>query len=674
LEKFGKFQLLERIGAGGMAEIFLARPSDAELSKLVAVKRILPEQRGNTQFQDMFRREGEIALRFRHPSIVTVYEVGSVKDVNYISMEFFPGKTLAQIIIRLRENNNALEVSDKIYIIKCIAEALNYIHEFTDHGEATEIIHRDISPQNILVGFDGETKLIDFGVAKVNNVEEGTTSKDLKGKIAYMSPEQVRGGELTKQTDIFSLGIVLWEVLAGRKLFPGKSAAEVTARVEACQIPSLIEHAPEVPVDLRLVCQEALARDVKDRYQSAGKFAADLDDVLRTYPRERNQKSIAKVLNELFPEDVKHLKAQLKKYEFSNGLPDANSGADLYDAKTVIEFEKPAMQRPQSLPNENRSANDNREQRKKPLTNSPPQFIAAPRPIQHQQQQPSLPPPPSRIQEDESMIHSTRSSVKPAIGFKTASIVVVAVAFVIFLAQLKSAKNSVVDSETHFDEVLNITAPLQLPPQMPTQPQPSTQQPSPQRNSHQVSAPLPAAVTLSSDPIVFATPVQVRPRLNVQQGSAQPAPVKTLLPQKPRAVVQLDSSPRPQTSAPVKVKPIKRKVAAVAPVKAFAYLTVLADPDAVIYVDGAVVGTEVANNIRVPADRKVVIKVVPKAGDLGAKIQTQTLQFKAYSRNVIEVSVSAAKRTRGNLFHRIEVVRTSPSAVLVGCDAILGGA
>jgi serine/threonine protein kinase len=330
--QFGKFELLEHIGEGGMAEVFLARPSDASLSKLIALKRILPALANNPYFEDMFRREGEIALRFRHPSIVTVYEIGQVQNASYMTMEYLPGKTLAELIRKLQNNKDAMDTASKVSIIKCVADALQYIHDFADYGELTEIIHRDISPHNILIGFDGATKLIDFGIAKLTSGVEVTGSQNLKGKVAYMSPEQVKGLKLTKQTDIFSLGIVLWEILAGKKLFTGKSVGEVSAKVETCEVPPLVEFAPDVPMELRTVCRIALAKETGDRYSSAGEMAADLDNVLRKYYRNRKQKQLSVFLHELFPADVLHLQAVLKKHEITRRELPAHS--EIFEQKT----------------------------------------------------------------------------------------------------------------------------------------------------------------------------------------------------------------------------------------------------------------------------------------------------------------------------------------------------
>ena len=314
-ESFGKFQLLERIGAGGMAEIFLALPADTAFSKLVAVKRILPDYNEDAYYRRMFRREGQIAVRFRHPAIVAVHEMGQVDHQLYISMEYFPGKTLAELIRNFRDNGDGLQVQDKLMIIKQIADGLHYIHEFTDHGEATEIIHRDISPQNILVGFDGAVKLIDFGVARINTTEEATHSDDLKGKIAYMSPEQARGDTLTKQTDVFSLGIVLWELLACKKLFTGKSADEVSEKVEKAIVPDISLHAKYLPVEVLRICKRALAKDVRERYKTAADFSADLEDALKHFVRTGHAKRVAKALHGLFPKESNRLQIQLKKYE-----------------------------------------------------------------------------------------------------------------------------------------------------------------------------------------------------------------------------------------------------------------------------------------------------------------------------------------------------------------------
>lgn len=314
MEHYGKFQLLEKIGEGGMAEIFLARPIDAAMSKLVAIKRILPQHADDPAYQDMLRREGTIALKFRHPSIIGVNEMGTVDGKTYISMEYFPAITLAKIMLAMRDQQIFLKEVDKVLIVKCVAEALHYMHTFGYDSDKSEIIHRDISPHNVMVGFDGVTKLIDFGIAK-DMTNEVTQSRQIKGKVAYMSPEQVRGETLNKQTDIFSLGIVLWELIASKKLFTAKNIQDLASRVTDAVIPAISDIHPEVTPELSYICHKALSREREFRYQSAGDLAADLNDYLKKYGDKNQNRRLARFIQKLFNEDFKALMNLLKRYE-----------------------------------------------------------------------------------------------------------------------------------------------------------------------------------------------------------------------------------------------------------------------------------------------------------------------------------------------------------------------
>ena len=669
MKAFGKFQLLEHIGTGGMAEIFLARPGDAALSKLVALKRILPEHAESAYYREMFRREGEIALRFRHPSIVTVHELGKVAGHYYMSMEFFPGKTLAQLIVALRDNPDAVEVKDKALIIKSIADALHYIHEFSDHGEETEIIHRDISPQNILVGFDGATKLIDFGVAKVNTEEEKTASKNLKGKVAYMSPEQVRGEELTKQTDVFSLGVVLWEILTGRKLFTGKSVEEVTRKVEQCDIPIFAEYAATMPMELRIIALKALAKDVGSRYKSAGELSADLDEYLRKQQSDRSQKRLAKALQALFPEDFSHLQSVLKKHEASNR--EVGEMTRFFDAETSrMQMNDDQTPTPTATPTPTPTATptakmiEDEDEDSSPFLVTPtPNFNPPPQPKTVSRSQPSSPSsnrPRERAKPAIQQIEAPKLEVrkdllpdvvrapwpqqpyaKPPGPFQKvrdyfadrpmATLVLVLIGS--FTLALLTQKALYSMKGEHQSVVLTSEGGESESTSQPTPP--PTPWPTPVQQVR-----VPPSVPMNTPP-VYQPPVYQPPP---PREEARPQPVHPIaLPHQPAERFRpIERKPVERTEPPKRAEKPKRskkaerndrEVAAQPPSESFAFLTVLSDPDSKIMINGKLAGTEVVNSVRVPADKKVVVRVVPKSGP--AKVQTLT--FKPYSRNVVEI-------------------------------------
>lgn len=576
-----------------MAEIFLARPADVALSKLVALKRILPDYSDRANFREMFLREGEIALRFRHPSIVVVNEIGQVGSEYYMSMEYFPGKTLGQLANKLRSGKGALDLAEKIHIIKCVAEALQYIHDFTDYGDLTEIIHRDISPQNILIGFDGATKLIDFGVAKVNTIENATDTKNIKGKFAYMSPEQIRGEKLTKQTDIFSLGIVFWELLNGRKLFASGSIDEVMRNVASFQTPKLVDFGTDLPYVLCRICQRCLARSPEERFQSAGELARELDGYLRKSAEGGHQHRIAQAMHAIFSEDVSKLRAQLRKYEQRDDeVESSESGAST------------AVARERENPKPRRSA-------------TPPPPMAS-----------------TRKEKGGRSGHSkTRSSAEPPSwvtptfwGLAIVGVLVALVPIVNGLRARLSESGAVSDSAKHATETKQETISVAR-----EEPQAAIQVPPPPA-SFQVHPPPPPASTPSLPPVA-EVPAPQPPPLHRTVVSARKA---ESVPRKKQMVVVSRRRPPVQEK-----KKAERKVAAVprgpaGPVrKPTALLTILADPEAQILIDEKNVGTELVNNFKVSADKKIVIKVISKDGQ---SVRTQTVSLKPFSSNVIDMA------------------------------------
>ncbi len=269
LEAFGKYQLVERIGAGGMAEIYLARHLGAEgLEKSVVIKRIRPEHAQKPRFIAMFVDEAKIAVGLNHPNIAQVYEFGREGRDFYLAMEHVDGVDLGRLQSAARRQARALPVGDVVYIGIELAKALDYAHKKRDkQGQPLGIVHRDISPQNVLVSRDGGVKLLDFGIAKAAHVEEG--AGELRGKYSYMSPEQALGQRVDARSDLFSLGAVLWELLAGRPLFPYTTQDETLALVREARVPPLREVRAEASQELEGVLGGVLARDPAQRPKDA---------------------------------------------------------------------------------------------------------------------------------------------------------------------------------------------------------------------------------------------------------------------------------------------------------------------------------------------------------------------------------------------------------------------
>lgn len=289
VEKFGKYILLEKLAVGGMAEVYLAKSSGANgVNKFVAIKRILPQFSNNPDFVAMFKEEAKVAINLNHSNIVSIYDFGVETEQFYIVMEFVDGRNLRQIINELKKHNKSLSIDQAAYLIKEAAAGLNHAHRCVDSqtGKPLNITHRDMSPQNIMVSFEGESKVIDFGIAKAeNNSGEATQAGTLKGKFSYMSPEQAEGYPIDPRTDVFALGIILWELLANDRLFTGSNESAILRKVRDCQVPSIRKINPMVPPELERIVMKALAKDKNVRYQTAANLHKDLNLFLNTqYP------------------------------------------------------------------------------------------------------------------------------------------------------------------------------------------------------------------------------------------------------------------------------------------------------------------------------------------------------------------------------------------------------
>jgi serine/threonine-protein kinase len=288
-EKFGKYILLEKLAAGGMAEVYLAKSAGANgVNKFVAIKRILPQFSNNQEFIEMFHEEAKVSVNLSHSNVVSIYDFGIEKGQFFIVMEFVEGRNLRQIINELKKFNRSIKTEEAVYIVKEAAAGLDHAHRCVDQhtGRPLNITHRDMSPQNIMISFEGESKVIDFGIAKKSEANgEETKAGTLKGKFAYMSPEQAEAEEVDPRTDVFALGIILWELLANDRLFTGSNENAILRKVRECQVQSIRKINPLVPQELDRIVMKALAKDKNVRYQTAATLQKDLNRFLNTqYP------------------------------------------------------------------------------------------------------------------------------------------------------------------------------------------------------------------------------------------------------------------------------------------------------------------------------------------------------------------------------------------------------
>jgi serine/threonine protein kinase len=284
--RFGSYFLQSRLGCGGMAEVFLARREGvAGFARTVVVKRILGIYQGDPNFVGMFINEAKIAAQLTHPNIVQVHELGQVDGEFFIAMEYVRGCDLLRLLQHLaktRPQNSAVPPHAAAYIARETCRALQHAHDHSDEGRTQPIIHRDVSPQNIMISNDGQVKLVDFGIAKaLGGLREETRTGVLKGKLAYMAPEQIVGLQPSPQTDVFAAGVVLHEMLTGRRLFKGATELETLSKVKSMAVPLPSSLSFSVPSTLDDVAMRALDRDPQTRYQRAGQMARDLDHYLQ---------------------------------------------------------------------------------------------------------------------------------------------------------------------------------------------------------------------------------------------------------------------------------------------------------------------------------------------------------------------------------------------------------
>lgn len=305
-ERLDRFELIAELASGGMATVFLARLSGAAgFQRLVAIKRLHPHLAREPEFVEMFLDEARLAARIHHPNVVPIQEVGESDDGYYLVMDYIEGDTLARVLARAAKTQTQVPYGVTIRVMLDVLAGLHAAHEMKDdRGEPLQIVHRDVSPQNILVGVDGVARVVDFGVARAAARLSTTRSGQLKGKLAYMAPEQARGGAIDRRADLFACGIVLWEALATKRLFRGEGEAETLNRVLYDPIPPPSSARPDVPKSLDELCMKALAREPDERFPTAQDFADELERVARALDSVGSVRDVAQCLEEVIGADL----------------------------------------------------------------------------------------------------------------------------------------------------------------------------------------------------------------------------------------------------------------------------------------------------------------------------------------------------------------------------------
>lgn len=279
----GRYELIHKLGHGGMATVFLGRAvGTAGFERLVAVKVIHPHLASEPEFVEMFLDEARIAAKIHHPHVVETLDLGQDDDLFYMVMEYVEGDTLSTLLRQLRKIDVHLPLPAVLQIIADACDGLSAAHELEDRdGTPLELVHRDVSPHNLLVSMDGRVKVVDFGIMKAAGKRSSTLTGQLRGKLAYMSPEQAKGRPVDRRTDIFALGTVMWELLSNERLFAADTEPETLERVTRCEVPSIREYRPELPESVEAILNRALAVDPRERYEAASQMLRDIRAVLR---------------------------------------------------------------------------------------------------------------------------------------------------------------------------------------------------------------------------------------------------------------------------------------------------------------------------------------------------------------------------------------------------------
>jgi eukaryotic-like serine/threonine-protein kinase len=280
--RLGKYVLLERLAAGGMGEVFLARAGAKGFERFFAVKRILGQHAESPEFVQLLMNEARISVKLVHANIAQVFEFGQVDQSFFMAMEYVEGLSLNAIIRRARESRVPIRTADAVWIALQVCRALHYAHtRHDDAGRSLDIIHRDISPHNILVDESGSVKLIDFGIAKASQGQVQTEASTIKGKIPYMSPEQASGGHLDPRSDLYALGIVLYECLTMERMYPSGNTFETFALVRHGKLPDIDARLRgKIPDELLFVLHQALQKERDARYATAAEMESDLQRIL----------------------------------------------------------------------------------------------------------------------------------------------------------------------------------------------------------------------------------------------------------------------------------------------------------------------------------------------------------------------------------------------------------
>jgi len=347
--QLGKYRLLGRIGYGGMAEVWVAhQQGPMGFEKLVAIKRLLPHMEGERQFVRMFLDEARIAARINHANVVQIFDLGLAEQTFFIAMEYLDGESLARVMGEGIKRGNPLSVPLAAMILSQICKGLHHAHSLRDaEGQLMGLVHRDVSPQNVMVLNDGGVKLLDFGIAKARERLSETTATGMKGKYAYMSPEQCQGLEIDHRSDLFSCGVVLWETLTRRRLFKHQSKLMVLKMITEGHVPPPSKINPEVPPELDAVATKALCKLPSSRFSSAMEMSGAIELGLIHAGLAVTVSQIAEYMEQVFGEDQRQRRSWIGSASttprFLEGQTSEHFLDMIPDSTTVVSFSKSAV-------------------------------------------------------------------------------------------------------------------------------------------------------------------------------------------------------------------------------------------------------------------------------------------------------------------------------------------
>jgi len=337
-----RYRITERVAAGGMAEVFRGvAESMRGFKKNIAIKRILPSLTKNKKFVAMFLDEARLSLSLQHANIVQVFDIGHSEDTYFIVMEYVDGVDLKAILDWRRKINKRVPVAHSLYLVMEICKGLSYAHELrsSEDDAPLGIVHRDISPPNVLLSKQGEVKVVDFGLAKATSQVEVTDPGVVKGKMSYLSPEAARGEEVDHRADIFAAGILLYEMLTGKRLFYGETDYQTVELVRNAKIPPIRPQNPQVEPELEDIVRKALAKRKEDRFQSA----TDLQDALAQYSYSRGLKVISRDIAELVRQCLEDRRMQSGEGKARTSIIDHLLQDEIVKF-TSVDFEDPGAQ------------------------------------------------------------------------------------------------------------------------------------------------------------------------------------------------------------------------------------------------------------------------------------------------------------------------------------------